>query len=97
MKIGITNVTIFFAGIYQTMPYHQHQVSPIQSDEGNHHPGIKIVRLELNIEELRKSEEAKRMFQWSIQRFFQSAENQELGQYNMYYNTYSSIRCTYYI
>ena len=64
--------------------HHGLQESPIQSDEGNHQPGIKIVRFELNIEELRKSEEAKRRFQWSIQRFFQSAKNQELGQYNTY-------------
>ena len=56
------------------MPHKQHQEErPLQSE------CVKIIVLELNEEELRKREEAKKKFEASIQRFYKSAQNEELG------------------
>ena len=69
------------------MPHKLHQEErPPQSE------CVKIIGLELNEEQLRKREEAKKKFQASIQRFYESAQNaqnEELGQY------YVCIRYTY--
>ena len=49
------------------MPHKQHQEEkPLQSE------CVKIIVLELNEEELRKREEAKKKFEASIQRFYES-------------------------
>ena len=56
------------------MPRKQHkEEKPLQRE------CVKIIVLELNEEELRKREEAKKKFEASIQRFYESAQNEELG------------------
>ena len=56
------------------MPHKQHQEErPLQSE------CVKIIVLELNEEELQKREEAKKKFEASIQRFYEFAQNEELG------------------
>ena len=61
------------------MPRKQHQEErPLQSE------CVKIIVLELNEEELQKREEAKKKFEASIRRFYESvqnAQNEELGKY----------------
>ena len=53
------------------MPPNQPQERAIQSDEGPRHC-VKIIQMELNEEKLQQRAEAKKAFECSIQRFYQS-------------------------